>query len=85
MITILSRVNGTAVCVYPNGGHRSQNEYYGKSTDTKPIAGVRTADVFYEMDTMTVYLFDEDKKSFNKFYLSKGRKTEFDAVMNLKF
>ena len=64
MITILSRVNGTAVCVYPNGGHRSQNEYYGLSTDEKPKADVRNADIFYEMDTQAVFLFDEDNQNW---------------------
>lgn len=29
-------------------------------------------------------LFDENKKSFNKFYLSRERKTEFDTLINMK-
>lgn len=29
-------------------------------------------------------LFDENKKSFNKFYLSKGRRIEFDTLMKRK-
>lgn len=33
-------------------------EYYGLSTDEKP-AGAGNADVFYEMDTKKVSLFDE--------------------------
>ena len=39
---------------------REQNEYYGKSTDTKPIDGVENADVFYEMDTRQVFMFDKE-------------------------
>ena len=66
MITILSRVNGTAVCVYPNGGHRSQNEYYGLYTDEKPKDGVRNADMFIEMDTKAMFLFDEENQIWLK-------------------
>ncbi len=37
-------------------------EFYGLSTDTKPLYddGARNADMFMEMDTMTVRFFDED-------------------------
>ena len=37
-------------------------EFYGLSTDTKPlyVDGARNADMFMEMDTMTVRFFDED-------------------------
>lgn len=36
-------------------------EFYGLSTDTKPlyVDGVRNADMFMEMDTMNVRFFDE--------------------------
>ena len=36
-------------------------EFYGLSTDTKPlyVDGVRNADIFMEMDTMNVKFFDE--------------------------
>lgn len=34
------------------------NEYYGLSTDDKPI-DVPNASTFYEMDTTSVYMFSE--------------------------
>lgn len=37
-----------------------RSEYYGKSSDVKPTSGVNNADIFYEMDTKAVFLFDED-------------------------
>ena len=43
-----------------DGEWREQNEYYGKSTDTKPIDGVENADVFYEMDTRQAFMFDKE-------------------------
>lgn len=37
-------------------------EFYGLSTDTKPLYadGARNADMFMEMDTMNVKFFDAD-------------------------
>lgn len=32
-------------------------DYFGKSTDTKPIAA-RNGQCFYEMDTGEIYMFD---------------------------
>ena len=43
-----------------DGIWRERIEYYGKSTDEKPIEGAQNADIFYEMDTQKVYLFDEE-------------------------
>lgn len=34
-------------------------EYFGKSTDSKPLAGIVTGSKFTEVDTGDVYLFDE--------------------------
>lgn len=34
------------------------NEYYGLSTDTKPVAGVPNASTFFEMDTGKIFMFD---------------------------
>ena len=41
-------------------------EFYGKSTDTKPLYadGARNADMFMEMDTMVVRFFDEDNNKW---------------------
>ena len=36
-----------------------RSEYYGMSADSKPTEHVNNADIFYEMDTKKVYLFDE--------------------------
>lgn len=42
------------------------SEWYGKSTDVKPTepypAGPYNSDVFYEMDTKKVYMYDADGK-----------------------
>ena len=35
-------------------------EYYGLKDDTKPIDGVRNGSIFVEMDTATIYMFDEE-------------------------
>jgi hypothetical protein len=40
---------------------RCPSEYYGLSTDTKPM-DARNASLFYEMDTGKLYLFDEQNK-----------------------
>lgn len=60
MITEISHANGATVSIYPDDSFRSRREYYGLSTDTKPAEGVKNADIFYEMDTQAVYLYDED-------------------------
>ena len=52
---------GINVC---NGKTCRSTEYYGKSSDTKPVDGVNNADIFYEMDTKKVFLFDEEKKTW---------------------
>ena len=41
-----------------------RSEYYGKSTDTKPTNGVLNADIFYEMDTKKIFLFDADDSAW---------------------
>ncbi len=41
------------------------NEYYGMSTDTKPINALN-ASRFYEIDTGNVYMFDEEGKQWFK-------------------
>lgn len=64
MITKVIEMNGNRVGLFPDGSVHKVTEFYGKSTDTKPAAGVRNADVFYEMDTMDVYLFDADSGSW---------------------
>lgn len=48
--------------VAPSESYRRQATIYGLSTDDKPIGGVKNADVFYEMDTKKVYMYDADGK-----------------------
>lgn len=40
------------------------SDFYGKSTDIKPVDGIRNGDVFYEIDTQKVFMFDEETKSW---------------------
>ena len=61
MITQVMRIEGEDYIVLPDGDLTKRAEYYGKSTDTKPIDGVNNADILYEMDTKKVFLFDADK------------------------
>lgn len=62
MITRATRIAGEDYVILPSRDIRKRGEYYGKSTDTKPVDGVNNADIFYEMDTKKVFLFDEEKK-----------------------
>jgi hypothetical protein len=40
-------------------------EYYGKSTDVKPVLDAsRNGSIFYEMDTQDAYMFDGDTLSW---------------------
>ena len=38
---------------------------FGLSTDEKPV-DCKNADIFYEMDTKYIYLFDEENKQWRK-------------------
>ena len=40
------------------------SDFYGKSTDNKPVYNIRNGDIFYEFDTQKVYMFDEETKSW---------------------
>lgn len=39
-------------------------EYRGLSTDKKPIDHVGNGSIFFEMDTLKVYMFDESNKKW---------------------
>ena len=39
-------------------------EYYGLSTDEKPIEGIGNGSVLLEIDTSKVYIFDEENKQW---------------------
>ncbi|MBO5953369.1 MAG: hypothetical protein J6Q53_04515 [Oscillospiraceae bacterium] len=60
MITKIVKINGDDFRCSADGETCRRVEYYGKSSDTKPVNGVKNADVFYEMDTKKVFLFDAD-------------------------
>lgn len=49
--------------ISPADGH--QITHYGLSTDVKPL-NANNADIFYEMDTKTVFLFDAENKVWLK-------------------
>ena len=49
--------------ISPVDGHQMQ--IYGLSTDVKPL-NVNNADIFYEMDTCEVYLYDAENKVWLK-------------------
>lgn len=41
---------------------QSNSEFYGLSTDEKPTANVPNASIFYEMDSKSLFLFDEENQ-----------------------
>lgn len=58
MVTVVLRQNGGEVSCRPDG-NTGYKTYYGLSADTKPVQGAHNADVFYEMDTKAIFLFDQ--------------------------
>ena len=65
MITKVMDIGGNKTVVDEhNLPVRRVAEYYGKSTDAKPVAGVKDADIFCEKDTGKVFLFDEDTSAW---------------------
>lgn len=40
------------------------SEFYGKSTDEKPIENVENGSSFYEIDTQKVFIFDEETQTW---------------------
>lgn len=62
MITRIVRINGDEFVTLPAGECCRRAEYYGNSSDTKPVDGVKNAEAFYEMDTKKLFLFDEQNK-----------------------
>lgn len=42
------------------------DEYYGKSTDIKPIENIENGSTLYLMDTQEVYMFDKDTVTWIK-------------------
>lgn len=64
MVTKVITIEGESYVVMPDGDLCKRVEHYGKSTDTKPVDGVNNADIFYEMDTQKVFLFDAENKKW---------------------
>lgn len=62
MITRFIEIDGDDHGIHNGSDIRKRSEFYGKSGDEKPTDGVSNADIFYEMDTQKVYLFDADDK-----------------------
>ena len=60
MITRVVNVNGGQYAVCENGDYKKRVEIYGLSTDEKPTTHVHNADIYYEMDTKKVFLYDEN-------------------------
>lgn len=52
------------VISHHDDGFRCRREYNGLSTDEKPTEDVKNADIFYEMDTQKVWLFDEENQTW---------------------
>jgi hypothetical protein len=61
MITRVFKIDGDDHCCI-GAKITKRSEYYGVSTDDKPTKGVINAEVFYEMDTKKVFMFDEDNQ-----------------------
>lgn len=56
--------------IYCNGKY---HEFAGKSKDTKPTVGIGTGSIFTEVDTRTVFFFDEeDNEWIDQFAFQSG-------------
>lgn len=65
MVTRVLEIGGNSISIGKGGKHQTQIEYYGLSTDNKPTKA-NNADIFYEMDTQAVYMFNEDSHEWLK-------------------
>ena len=59
MTTKVIEIGGNENILYPDGYACKRATFYGVSADDKPVENAHNADIFYEMDTKKVYLFDE--------------------------
>ena len=64
MITRIVKINGDDLICQTGNNICRHAEYYGKSSDAKPTDGVNNADIFYEMDTKKIFLFDKDASAW---------------------
>lgn len=65
MVTTRIMVNGVSNIVYADGTVVIEREAYGRSTDTKPINGMHNGEKFIEMDTGTLFVFDEEAATWH--------------------
>ena len=69
MVTIITKQGETARI---GSEIHTVQEVYCKSTDKKPIKGMRNADPLMEMDTKNIFMFDEEVKDW--ILISEGGK-----------
>ena len=61
---IVKSADGNEYCLHEDGTSHRRKFITLKSTDQKPIEGMRNSDICHEFDTGKVYLFDEDIKDW---------------------
>lgn len=57
---MITRKLSAQMAVRHDGYPCPRYDYYGLSSDVKPVEEANNAEVFYEMDTQKVFLFDKD-------------------------
>lgn len=65
-ITPIINVKGGEYALEPDGRIRAVETHWGLSADTKPTEGINNADRFFEMDTGTLFVFDEENTVWYK-------------------
>lgn len=64
MVTRRIYVGGVPYIEYTDGRRYPAADYSFKSTDEKPVDGVRNGEYGLEIDTAKVYTFDEEGKTW---------------------
>lgn len=68
MREIVHKATGAKV----DGTHVTYSEFFGDSSETKPIVGMGYGCTFTEVDTGNVYMFSEKTSSWVKEFCLKG-------------
>lgn len=63
MVSYKNEGNGLLYPLPEGDDGAGKQEFWGKSTDTKPTAAPNAA-AFYEIDTKATYLFDADSRTW---------------------
>lgn len=63
MISYRNQGNGLLLPLPEGDDGAGKQEFWGKSSDTKPTAAPNAA-AFYEIDTKATYLFDADSRTW---------------------